>query len=385
MCHKKETEHQNKERDSGLELLRLFCILLIIAHHYAVHGGYPAVGWQGIIGTHAVLFIQELSMFGRAACSIFALISGYFLIHADVSNHRRHYRKMLPLVIEMFFYSVLLWLVMAWRGVAPFTFRAGLRALLPVLTGNWYVVYYLVIFALLPFLNPYLQSLSRKQYTGLLGILYLIWSVIPTVTHFPTALKIAVFADNWWYGNLDFFVILYLTGAYIGRFLQEQRSAEQQRQYPNSLNALVMAVSIAVMVLSVWGFDAAGIALRSSNLVQNANYLMAYNSVPAVCFAVSAFLFFRRLHFKSRLINKMAGSVLGIYLIHDNEYVRDFIWTIWLPNRDYLQKPYMHAAMKILVVFGACLLIDLIQRATIGRLVKHLMRKLSDRDQKAQD
>lgn len=40
-----------QERESGIELLRVICILLIIAHHYVLHGDYPEISvmtfsWQ---------------------------------------------------------------------------------------------------------------------------------------------------------------------------------------------------------------------------------------------------------------------------------------------------------------------------------------------------
>lgn len=67
-----------KERNSSFELLRIICIILIIAHHYSVHGGYDSFIYNNI--SFGTIFIQGLSMFGRASCSVFAMISGYFLI-----------------------------------------------------------------------------------------------------------------------------------------------------------------------------------------------------------------------------------------------------------------------------------------------------------------
>lgn len=56
----------------------------------------------------------------------------------------------------------------------------------------------------------------------------------------------------------------------------------------------------------------------------------------------------------------MAGSVLGIYLIHDNPLVRKFIWTVWSPNLDYLDTWYFPLFMvgKVALVFLVCLGID---------------------------
>lgn len=42
-----------QERESGIELLRVVCILSIIAHHYVLHGDYPEISamtfsWQNL-------------------------------------------------------------------------------------------------------------------------------------------------------------------------------------------------------------------------------------------------------------------------------------------------------------------------------------------------
>lgn len=359
---------KSKTRKSGLELLRILCIILIIAHHYSVHGGYPAPSWKFM--NNGRIFVQELAMFGRMSCSIFALISGFFLIRGKAEVSRQYYGKLIPLVAEMLLYSVGIWLVMSHIGVAHITLREGLRAFLPVITGNWYVVYYLVIFLLTPFLNPFLQSLDRKKFTQLVVFLLVIWSVIPTLTHIPSANPLTPsFANLWWYDDFDFFVIMYIFGAYIGLHLRDRM------KYANYWNLLAMLASAACLLLSVWLFDQVGIAKHSDNLVMNANYLMTYNSIPAVICAVSAFLFFERFEFRSRLINTMAGSVLGIYLIHDNDYVRQYIWQILSPNAEQLRSPYLHACGKIMAVFAVCLVIDLVQRATFGRLVKQILNR----------
>ena len=42
--------------------------------------------------------------------------------------------------------------------------------------------------------------------------------------------------------------------------------------------------------------------------------------------AVFALSFFKDLHFHSHFINMVAGTTIGIYALHELEYIRDFIW-----------------------------------------------------------
>ena len=89
-------------RNSSLELLRILCILLILANHYSVLGGIPARGWREL--TWGYFFVQSIGMFGRTACSVFVLISGYYL---STGVKPGHWKKVIPLAAEAVFYSCL--------------------------------------------------------------------------------------------------------------------------------------------------------------------------------------------------------------------------------------------------------------------------------------
>ena len=93
-------------RNSSLELLRIICMLLIIAHHYSVHGGYGELTSASLSG--GSIFIQILSLYGKLSCTIFILISAYFLVDAPEIR----YKRIIPLVAEMFFYSFVIMIIM---------------------------------------------------------------------------------------------------------------------------------------------------------------------------------------------------------------------------------------------------------------------------------
>lgn len=79
--------------------------------------------------------------------------------------------------------------------------------------------------------------------------------------------------------------------------------------------------------------------------------------------------------FTSTNINKLAGSVLGIYLIHDNLLVRPFLWRELLPNVAFLDKGYfvLFMVVKVATVYAVCLGIDLARRQWIEPLFRHWM------------
>ena len=345
-----------KERNSSLELLRIICIVLIIAHHYGIHGGYEEYTYEAI--PSGWMFIQGISMFGRLACAVFALISGFFLIHA---GKERHYRKLVPLIAAMTFYSVLINAVCAVTGFGEVTTKMTLRSFFPDFWGNWYVDYYIVFFALIPFLNPMLTSLSQKRFTQLLIVVYLLWSVLPTFT-----------MQAWEFSRLDFFLVMYMTGAYIRLYVHGKV------KYNNRWNLVVALVSAALIELSVVAFNMLDTVLKTNRFVGSGWYFSSYNAVPGVIFAVSIFLYFSNLEFHSKPVNLIAGSVIGIYVIHDNALIRRLIWqTLW-PNPAYAAAPYLHALVKIVSVFVVCLGIDLIRRATFSKVFDRWFYKHCD-------
>lgn len=335
-----------RERSSGIDLLRMICMLLIVAHHYSVHGGFEtgqllAFRWQG-------LFVQFLAMFGRAACSIFMLISGFFLIER---GRERHYRRVVPLAAELFFYSVTILAAVCLFKLRPVSLPDVIHALFPVIWGNWYVVAYLMVYMLVPFLNPLLLALDKKKYQGLLLTVFILWSVIPTFT-----------GMDWEFSNLDYLLIMYLAGAYI------RLHVDGEVRYKNSWNLLVSLGSAVLLLLSAAALNVLGGYLNSEYIVKNATYFHAPESVLAVVFAISTFLYFSRLKFSARAVNDLAGSMIGIYLIHDSNLLRGWLWTELSPNAAHLGTVWVHAPVKILAVFAVCLAIDLLRRATVERV-----------------
>ena len=68
-----------KERNSSFELLRLISMLLIVMHHYSLHGGFDYMSTLSL----RLYFIQCLNMGGKLGVNLFILISGYFLCKSN--------------------------------------------------------------------------------------------------------------------------------------------------------------------------------------------------------------------------------------------------------------------------------------------------------------
>ena len=166
---------------------------------------------------------------------------------------------------------------------------------------------------------------------------------------------------------------MYVVGAYIKLHIHEKII------YKNKWNLFLGLGSAGLIILSVFAFDFVGYMLKNNGIVQMYRYFGEYNTVFAVLCAVFIFLFFLNINFKSKIINLAAGSVLGIYLIHDNEFFSYWIWQVLYPNINYISSPYLHFICKVSGVFIVCLMIDLLRRATIGYAFDNWFYKNCDR------
>lgn len=93
----------SKLRNSSFELLRIISMLLIVAHHFAVHGKFYLTSSF----SKNIFFLQSLSMFGKLGVNLFVLISGYFsCMHPHIK-----FSKIIKLELEVIFYSSLIGII----------------------------------------------------------------------------------------------------------------------------------------------------------------------------------------------------------------------------------------------------------------------------------
>lgn len=294
------------------------------------------------------MFVQTISMFGRMACSVYAMISGFFLVDRRTVD----YSKAAMIVFDVVFFTAAAAAVTWAAGLAPMNLRDFIYSGL-----YWYIIFYLIFYFFTPYVNRLLNALNKGAFARLLALMFFFWSVVPTLTF----RKIS-------FSDLDFFIVMYTAGAFIRLHIHGKV------HYRNRWNLLIALCAAAFMGLSVAVFDWLGVAAGKDFFVANACYFREFNMVPAVICAVFLFIYFSNLSFYSGLINYMAGSTLHILIIHLNEFLRQWIWERIYPNAEYIDWPYIHAPIKIICVFIGCFAISAIYRQTVRRPVERSVR-----------
>ena len=342
-------------------------MLVIIMSHFGVHGIFHVLDPAAHVLTAAtfswqMVFTQFVCWGGGMGNAVFVLITGYFMI-----GHAVHWRKLVLLLLAQLFYAWLIAGVVYGGHFLPYTMKDLVKESFPIFFGgNWFVSCYIVFSLFIPFINSFLTRLTKPQYQGFLLLLFAMFSVLPTfkiVTFFSAA-------------PIVFFFLVYACGGYLKLYGKERLITGEgcHRRYLKVFFAL-----LAFLLFSIAVSDAAGLLLHKDGLLTGA---ARFTQVLQIPMAISLFLYFlTRPYFYHAQVNRLAGTVLGIYLIHDNDLMRKLLWDYIFPNLDFIQSPWyaLFYLGKVLAVFAVCSLVELLRKRCVERpLSAALERRWAD-------
>lgn len=339
---------EKTQRQSNFELLRLVAMFLIVLHHFCVHGifSYWSAGSSGIshFNTYACEF---LSIGGKIGVDIFVLITGFFMVNSDFKLE-----KALNLYLKTLFYSLLIMLFIAACDGFYIPSKLLNHSLFPIGSdAYWFISRYLFLYMLSPFINIFIKNASEKMHLYLIIFLGLFWSILPTFT-----------SGVYSYSTLGWFVFLYILGAYIKLY--------PKKIYDNNKINIVSLLSLCLLeILILLGFNHSEFV----DMWKTIKYMNEY-TLFILLMSLNIFFIFKNLDIKSKFINWMATSVLAVYLIHDNEFVRPLLWRYLLHVVTYMDSHYfvLWAFFISFSVFIICILIDKVFNLVFCRLIKKI-------------
>ena len=344
------------KRDSNLEILRIIMMILIVAHHFALHGGFSYPDTEISLNR---LWIQLMTIGGKLGADVFVLISGYFLINSE----RRKTVRTVRLWFRMLTYSLIPFCLLAAFGQAKFTTERLLHSLLPLSYDCWWFASaYLVLYIFIPFINRFLRAMDRKEYRRFLLVLLTVWCVIPTFLHVEMQRN-----------NLLWFFCLY---AMIGYYRLHHRTAKRKGSACILLAALILALTYATVI----ALDLIG--RHSAYAAKHALFFYDYYSIPIVAASLLLVIGFSRIRVKqSRLINTVSAATFGVYLIHDNPYVRKWLWGTVFRNASHADSGTLipYSAGAVLAVFAVCTAIELVRIHVLEKPCAGLYARIAER------
>jgi hypothetical protein len=158
-----------------------------------------------------------------------------------------------------------------------------------------------------------LQRISKKEYQILIFLttfVVSVWMCLANIQPFSQ-----VVSDYGYDGivdgkNLFSFLYVYMLGGYIGMYMEKR-----EKSCIIYLIGALLCVWVNYFIWTKYGkildYDSVAISYANPFVVLNAVFLL---------------LFFKDLHFYNPVINRISSTTIGIYALHELEYMRNFIW-----------------------------------------------------------
>ncbi len=258
----------------------------------------------------------------------FVLIAGYFMSGSRRKNPERRVLKLLPPLA--FYFPVYLALYHMDARVAnhpansvPLAFHQTptFRTVMDFLKADghfyplWYVQVFIVTYLLAPYLNILTARLEQRELKRLILLLFTITSAIPTVVYIT---GISFYRSDFFGSKLSLFITIYLIGTYVRRYGETKLGLGQ-------LFFLFAAGEFLIVFLTflynsrysplIFFGRIVGVTMTYPFAGFVGNFYERSNSL-VIATAVLMLLFFLKLEFSSKTVNRLASKTYGAYICH---------------------------------------------------------------------
>ena len=340
-------------RQSNIELLRIVAMVMIVASHFCIHGGFK-------YGEELTLNSMWLTFFGsggKLGVDVFMLISGYFAVMSE----RFRFSRVIRLWLQGFFYAVGIYLILILVKAVKFKTVDLLLNFIPVSAKIWWFLTCFFILTLLsPLIHRMYRSISQSAFKKALAVMTVFWIISYTL------LNLNGFANE-----LVSMFYMYSIGAYIRLYRDDKK------------NRPVVCILSAVFIMLL----SCGLTLWMKQIVTEeyrrfvANYVGS-TSLFVTAAAVLLFLGFKNIRMGSiKWVNAISAATFGVYLIHEDPYMRGVLWSRIFKTSSHAQSSDLifFSLWVTAAGFGACIVIELIRIHLIERWYLKPLKKNDDR------
>lgn len=284
-----------KKRDSRFEIIRILSMVLIVAYHYTMYGGWTI---------YNSVKIQFFRPWGQVGVALFVLITGYFLGGKE-TNFIKAWHRVDKLWIKTLVYSWIILICSLIFHFGTFDKHDFLYALFPVIFDEyWFITSYIVLILLTPVLNMVIRKFDKRNLLILLGIIIVFANIMPFIKNDGT--------PNAPLGNMfsvGAMLAPYLIGAFIHRY--EFKLKMWQAWAVTLLGMILEYISLIVLKHGIMKLDMAEFTFGLLPLITAVGIFFVFLNLPS---------------FHSKVINWIASGVLASYLITEHPLFRVYFW-----------------------------------------------------------
>lgn len=328
----------NKERNYGIDLLRIVAMAMIIISHFCIHG------LSKLDVNSAYKSLIDCCKLGNLGVVIFIMISGYYY------ESKFKFSKLLKLIITVLFYSIgifMLFLLLT----KYFSKEMLLGSLFPIHSNTyWFITVYLIIYASSPFIKRLIDVLDKKIFSYMLFAYILIMILDPFITK-------KVFTNMFYMNDLIELLIYYLIGAFMKKYGIELINNKKRKFF-------VFVTIPAILILSTVVLNQIGISYS--------NILFYRNSPLIILLSIGLIELFLEFKINNSMFNIITPHILSVYLIHDNPIIRKYLWNYIIDLfGNTIVTPLILLIIPIvaIAIFVICILVDIIREFIIDKKI----------------
>ncbi len=197
-------KQMDRKRDMNLDLIRALAVFFTVGMHFMDNSGIYDIEIRGALPFATAM----LRMLFSACVPMFLMLSGWLCHKRTLS--KRYYLSILP-ILETYLIASLFCLV--YRrifGAEEIGLRYALGSVINFYACDyaWYVMLYMGLFLMMPFLNLMFHGLAaRRQHLALIASFFVL-------SHLPSVMNVRLQLLSVWWKNL-YPITYYLTGIYL--------------------------------------------------------------------------------------------------------------------------------------------------------------------------
>lgn len=348
-----------KQRQSGIELLKIIAMFLIMFFHCIFLWEY--VPLQDIDFNKATReasnFIAQIFMYlGVIGNLVFLVSSSWFL----VDSKRLKINKIANMISDTYVFSIAFLLAFIVAGV-DLSAKEILKSLFPnTFANNWYITCYILLYMIYPLLNNVIENLTQKQHLAYNFIFFILYYCINSI-------KGGLFFTS----SLIGFIGMYFFVAYIKKYMIKLVSSKK-------VNIICLLIGILLLILLQLTMNTVGLhvdaigsrVLHFKTSTDNHNPIMLLIVFPL-------FNLFRGIKLQSKFINYISSLTMLLFVIHynflyNNHLASELMFNLWKMTGEINFLLFLFAYAVLLFIASTVIAI------IYNKLLQLLVHKISE-------
>lgn len=238
------------------------------------------------------------------------------------------------------------------------------RSFLPILMGNnWFATCYILFYLFTPPLYILQDNLDQKKHLYLVFLLIVAGNIISMIPG-----QNVLHASRLYY---------FISGYFIACYIRKYNPSILHHTLFNFIASIIIIIFLAVWKCSLIYLSEKISFLRSDSV----RFIYLGGTIEKLPVFLAALLFFcgfKNLRIpNSKIINLVASTTFGIYLLHVNGHLKYLIWHKIFLFDDFVSKPYFAAYVLLtsLCIFVVFSIIEMIRKFVFSKISDKIHKK----------